>query len=76
MSVDIYSKRLGINRCYVIKADGCVMVDTGPSISERAIEILKMRGMKHSKYIHPFEITPIGVTIDSENPILFDDKAK
>lgn len=38
MSVDIYSKRLGINRCYVIKADGCIMVDTGPSMSERAIE--------------------------------------
>jgi len=38
MSVDIYSKRLGINRCYVIKADGCIMVDTGPSISESAIE--------------------------------------
>ena len=38
MSVSIYSKRLGINRCYVIKASGCIMVDTGPSISERAIE--------------------------------------
>ncbi len=38
MSVNIYSKRLGINRCYVIKAGGCIMVDTGPSISERAIE--------------------------------------
>jgi glyoxylase-like metal-dependent hydrolase (beta-lactamase superfamily II) len=38
MSVTIYSKRLGINRCYVIKASGCIMVDTGPSISERAIE--------------------------------------
>ena len=38
MSVDIYSKRLGINRCYVIKADGCIMVDTGPPQSERVIE--------------------------------------
>jgi glyoxylase-like metal-dependent hydrolase (beta-lactamase superfamily II) len=38
MSVTIYSKRLGINRCYVIKSGGCIMVDTGPSISERAIE--------------------------------------
>ena len=38
MSVSIYSKLLGINRCYVIKAGGCIMVDTGPSISERAIE--------------------------------------
>jgi glyoxylase-like metal-dependent hydrolase (beta-lactamase superfamily II) len=38
MSVNIYSKRLGINRCYVIEAGGCIMVDTGPSKSERAIE--------------------------------------
>jgi len=38
MLIDIYAKRLGINRCYVIKADGCIMIDTGPSISERAIE--------------------------------------
>ena len=38
MSVNIYSKRVGINRCYVIKADGCIMVDTGPPQSGRAIE--------------------------------------
>lgn len=38
MPIDIYSKRLGINRCYVIKADGCIMVDTGPPKSDRAIE--------------------------------------
>jgi len=38
MSLTIYSKRLGINRCYIIKASGCIMVDTGPSMSERAIE--------------------------------------
>lgn len=46
------------------------------SARERAIEILKMRGMKHSKYIHPFDITTTGVTIDSETPILFDDNAE
>ena len=38
MSLTIYSKRLGIDRCYEIKASGCIMVDTGPSMSERAIE--------------------------------------
>jgi glyoxylase-like metal-dependent hydrolase (beta-lactamase superfamily II) len=38
MSVTIFSKRLGINRSYVIKADGCIRVDTGPSQSARAIE--------------------------------------
>lgn len=38
MSVEIYSKRVGINRCYLIKADGCIMVDTGPLQSARAIE--------------------------------------
>ena len=38
MPIDIYSKRLGINRCYVIKADGCIMVDTGPPKSGPVIE--------------------------------------
>jgi glyoxylase-like metal-dependent hydrolase (beta-lactamase superfamily II) len=38
VSVEIYSKRVGINRCYLIKADGCIMVDTGPPKSARAIE--------------------------------------
>ena len=37
MSVEIFSKRLGLNRSYVIKADGCIMVDTGPLGSGRAI---------------------------------------
>ncbi len=38
MSVNIYSKRLGINYCYVIKAEGCIMVDTGPPQSGKKIE--------------------------------------
>lgn len=33
MSVSIYSKRLGINFCYLIKADGWIMFDTGPKFS-------------------------------------------
>jgi glyoxylase-like metal-dependent hydrolase (beta-lactamase superfamily II) len=38
VGVEIYSKRLMINRCYVIKDQGCVMVDAGPAKSEPAIE--------------------------------------
>ena len=38
MSVEIYSKKLGINYCYLIKADGCIMVDTGPPQSGAAIK--------------------------------------
>ena len=38
MSVNIYSKRVGINYCYVIKDEGCIMVDTGPPQSGKAIE--------------------------------------
>lgn len=30
---------------------------------ERLIEILKMRGTKHSKFVYPFEITDKGITI-------------
>lgn len=38
MSVNIYSKRVGINYCYIIKDDGCIMVDTGPPKSGKKIE--------------------------------------
>ena len=38
MSVNIYSKRVGINYCYIIKAEGCIMVDTGPPPSGKKIE--------------------------------------
>lgn len=38
MSARIFSKRLGINRCYVIRDGGCIMIDAGPPRSERAIE--------------------------------------
>ena len=38
MSVNIYTKRLGINYCYVIKDEGCIMVDTGPPQSGKKIE--------------------------------------
>lgn len=39
---------------------------------ERGIEILKMRGMKHSRQIHPVEITKDGLQIDTNNPIQLD----
>ena len=35
----------------------------------RGIEILKLRGMNHSKKIHPFEITNKGIKIDPDKPI-------
>jgi len=38
MPLNIFSKRVGINRCYVIQADGCIMVDTGPPQSGQAIK--------------------------------------
>jgi len=38
MAVNIYSRRLGINRCYIIKDRGCVMIDGGPPGNEKTIE--------------------------------------
>ena len=38
MAVSIYSRRLGINRCYIIKDRGCVMIDGGPPKNEQKIE--------------------------------------
>jgi hydroxyacylglutathione hydrolase len=38
MPLNIFSKWIGINRCYVIEADGCIMVDTGPAQGGQAIE--------------------------------------
>lgn len=42
------------------------------STRERGIEILKMRGMPHSKQIHPFDITEEGIVIDAKNIMEFD----
>jgi len=41
------------------------------SARERGIEILKMRGMHHSKRVHPFDITEKGIVIDVDNPIVY-----
>jgi glyoxylase-like metal-dependent hydrolase (beta-lactamase superfamily II) len=38
MSARIYSKRLGINRCYVIRDKSCIMIDAGPPRSGPKIE--------------------------------------
>ncbi len=40
------------------------------SVRERGIEILKLRGMNHSKRIHPYEITSKGIEIDVDNPFV------
>lgn len=42
--------------------------------SERArtIEIVKLRGMRHSQRIHPMEITDHGIFIDADNPLEID----
>jgi glyoxylase-like metal-dependent hydrolase (beta-lactamase superfamily II) len=39
VTTTIYSKRLGINYCYLIKSAGCVLFDTGPAFS--FLEIIK-----------------------------------
>jgi glyoxylase-like metal-dependent hydrolase (beta-lactamase superfamily II) len=39
MATTIYSKRLGINYCYLIESDGCILFDTGPAFS--VLEIIK-----------------------------------
>jgi hydroxyacylglutathione hydrolase len=57
MSVNIYSKRVGVNYCYVIKSDGCIMVDTGPPQSGQAIE-----KWLRTIPIHPQEIQLIILT--------------
>ena len=57
MPIEIYSKRLGINRCYIVKDMGCVMIDGGPPRSAHSIE-------KWLKIIHikPDEIQLIVLT--------------
>ncbi|MHA1993834.1 MAG: RAD55 family ATPase [Candidatus Hodarchaeales archaeon] len=42
------------------------------SSRERAIEILKMRGMNHSKRVHPYDIGGKGISIKVDKPINFD----
>ncbi len=46
------------------------------SARERGIEILKMRGMPHSKRIHPFSITDKGIVIDVDKPLVFTELHK
>ena len=38
MTVEIFAKRLGINFIYIIKGEGCIMVDVGPSFAFSATE--------------------------------------
>jgi circadian clock protein KaiC len=39
----------------------------GKSKRNRFLEILKMRGTKHSLSVHPFEITSLGIVVSSDN---------
>jgi hydroxyacylglutathione hydrolase len=63
MSITIYSKRLGINFCYLIKAEGWIMFDTGPAFSVSEItkwfksipiepEDLKLIILSHGHFDH------------------------
>lgn len=38
MAIKIFSKRLGINFVHLIKADGCIMIDVGPSFAFSGIK--------------------------------------
>ena len=38
MAVEIFTKRLGINYVYIIKGEGCIMVDVGPSFAFSAVK--------------------------------------
>jgi glyoxylase-like metal-dependent hydrolase (beta-lactamase superfamily II) len=38
MAVEIFTKRLGINYVYIIKDEGCIMVDVGPSFAFSAVK--------------------------------------
>lgn len=66
MPVNIYSKRVGINRCYVIKADGCIT----PGHTPGSISVLLDTGdafagcMTHNN--PPFRLKP-GLPIFAED---------
>ena len=38
MKYEIFTKRLGINYVYIIKGEGCVMIDVGPSFAFSAVK--------------------------------------
>lgn len=50
--------------------DAVIMLYSLPQI--RALNVKKMRGTKHDKLIHPYEITEAGITIDPKQQILWE----
>lgn len=50
--------------------DGIVALYFSPP--NRSIFVKKMRGTNQSKYIHPFEITGSGVTINPKDRVMWD----
>ena len=51
-------------------ADSVIMLYSMPQL--RAMSVRKMRGTKHDKAIHPYEITEKGIVIDPKQQILWE----
>jgi len=51
-------------------ADGLIMLYFTPP--NRSIFVRKMRGTKHSKTVHPFEVTPKGIVIKPKEQVLWE----
>jgi KaiC/GvpD/RAD55 family RecA-like ATPase len=50
--------------------DAVVMLYTMPQL--RALRVKKMRGTKHDKAIHPYEITDSGIVVDPRQQVLWE----
>ncbi|KCZ73660.1 RecA-superfamily ATPase possibly involved in signal transduction [Candidatus Methanoperedens nitroreducens] len=53
----------GVIRLHIFRAGGCRL---------RAIEILKMRGVKHDESLHPYEIQERGIVVHSTETVMND----
>ncbi len=54
----------GVIRLHIFRAGGCRL---------RAIEILKMRGVKHDENLHPYEIQERGIVVHSTETVMNDE---
>ena len=50
--------------------DAVVMLYTMPQL--RALRVKKMRGTKHDKSIHPYEITDHGIEVDAKQQVMWE----
>jgi hydroxyacylglutathione hydrolase len=57
MPVEIFSKRLGINFVYLIKAEGCIMIDVGPTFT-----LPKIKSWFKSIPVNPQEVNLVVIT--------------